>query len=129
MVRADAYCMLHVHVVPHRVPLNVIVADRLGIPALCLILALQVAGMSQGCVAWVWNTARYLIPCTSHQMVRQVSLQKRLWQIDLSPLLLCVAAGMAQGLALMPEASSDVQIAHGKMPLYVSCQWQQVQMV
>ena len=36
MVRADAYCMLHVYVVPHGVPLNVIVAYRLGIPALCL---------------------------------------------------------------------------------------------
>ena len=57
MMRADAYCVfqLHIVIVPHGVSVNVIVADSLGIPALSPEVAFQLAGMSQGCVAWDRN--------------------------------------------------------------------------
>ena len=57
MMRADAYYVfqLHIAIVHHGVSVNVIVADSLGIPALFPELALQLAEMSQGCVAWDRN--------------------------------------------------------------------------
>ena len=106
MMQADAYCVfqLHIAIVPQEVSVNVIVADRHGIPALFAELTYLLVGI-------VW----------------QDPLLQDLWKIDLSVLLICMTEGITWSHALMPYAL--VQIAQGKISLYRSCQLQQVRMV
>ena len=70
-MRDDAYCVFqqchyqHIVIMPHEVSVTVIVADRHGNLDLFAELAHELAGMSEGCVAWEQNTEWKMVPWNS----------------------------------------------------------------
>ena len=71
VMRNYGYCVFQlchyqrIMVVPHEVPMTVIVADRHGNPGLPALLAHVLAGMSQRCVAWGLKAVWKMVPCIS----------------------------------------------------------------